>query len=198
MSQGDLDTAFEPDDGAVQGVTKTGSALISTMAPYLRRGARSGALAGVGGGMFVLRGVRSLRRGDYARGVKRLFTGAMLIAVAVAQQRDSTGVDQTDVVNTSPDLDDTTTKQVDQNGQHATGDEAAAVVGSSADIEDAGESPEVDSDGAPTDIDRTDVDRTDIAETGLDETDREDAADDVEESATDGDEEDTESTTESN
>jgi hypothetical protein len=141
MSKQESGTAT--DDRRVQG--ERGGA--SRLARYARRALRSGALAGVGGGVSLLAGVRALRRGDRVRGVVRLALGGLLVAVAVRQRRGGeqagagSGVDQTDVVDTSPD------------------------------IEDAGPAPELDSD-----VDATDVDQTDVVDTGIDEADLADAA----------------------
>ncbi len=119
-----------------------------TLRRYVRRALDSGALAGVAGGASLLAGARALERDETRRGIVRLVLGSVLVTAAVRQRPFNRGragerasVDQTDVVE------------------------------SSADIEDAGPSPELDSD-----VEATGVDQTDVVDTGIDGADLAEAA----------------------
>ncbi|WP_436923581.1 hypothetical protein [Halosimplex amylolyticum] len=109
---------------------------------YVRKGARSGALAGLGGGATVVRGLRSIRAGHRARGVARLAVGAGLLAIAVVQRRsrrdrgERIDIEQSDVVDTSPDIESAASESGSQ-PDHAGGEEASSVVDTGPDIEDA-------------------------------------------------------------
>ncbi|ELZ26884.1 hypothetical protein C475_08116 [Halosimplex carlsbadense 2-9-1] len=128
----------------------------SGVASRVREYAKSGTLAGVLGGAAVLRGLRSLRAGERARGVGRVVVGGALLAVAAVQRRagrEPTGeridIDQSDVVDTGPDID-----AVGESGNgtdHVGGEAASDVVDTAPDIDDA-------------------VDGTDESETGTDAT----------------------------
>lgn len=170
MSQTDTDT--DRGEESAIGNERTGPRIGREYATRALTSARaaleSGVPAGIGGGASLLRGVRALRRGDRRRGFVRLGLGGLLGAVALAQrrssgERDRTGVDQTDVANTGPDIGGLEGR--DSSGdRHASGDAARRVVDSSVDIEDADSSPELDSD-----VDASTVDRTDVVESGIDE-----------------------------
>ena len=110
---------------------------------YVRRAAGSGTLAGVGGVVSLLRGLRAIRRGDRKRGLLHIVLGALFVALAAVQRRargGGTDVDPADVVDTTPDVEDVggTGEDVGRGtGRHA-GDEAAAVADTSPDIGDVG------------------------------------------------------------
>lgn len=161
-------------DGKGTAMASTGREYLSKAAPYARRSIGSGALAGISGSVMLVRGVRALRRGQRGRGLVRLLLGGLLVAGAVAQRRSGDDVDQTDVVDTAPDVETAATETSTTDDEPASGDEASAVVDTSADIEDAGadSGPELDSD-----VESTDVDQTDVVETGLDEAELDDASD---------------------
>lgn len=57
------------------------------LAPYARWGIRSGAVAGILGGIVTLRGLQAVRRGDWRGGVVRIFFGGLLTAAAAGQRR---------------------------------------------------------------------------------------------------------------
>lgn len=102
----------------------------SRLLGYVRGGVRSGALAGIGGGATILRGIRAIRAGNTARGFRHLLVGGWLLAVA-AVQRQSTrdagkriDIDQSDVVDTSPDLESAAGESRSQL-DHASGAEAS-------------------------------------------------------------------------
>lgn len=59
---------------------------------YARRGLDSGAIAGVVGAGLTLRGLGSLRRGDWGRATIELFVGAVLVAVARGQRAESSSL----------------------------------------------------------------------------------------------------------
>lgn len=164
---------------AAQEEAKSGRRYVSKAARYARGSVESGTFAGVSGGVTFLRGVRSLGRGDRMRGLTRLFLGGLFVAVAIAQRRSrddrgggSTDIDQTDVVDTAPDIEDVAGEGESGGEQHASGEEAASVVGTSVDIEDA-VSSEADSGAgaaeADSDVGSSDVDQTDVVDTGVDE-----------------------------
>ncbi len=152
MSQSDTtETDSSATDRRVAGIDR--DALAGAL-DAVRSGVRSGAPAGVAGLASLLSGVRALRRGDRGHGYLRLGTGGLLLAVALDQRR--TAGDPTDVVSTTPDIDDLEERSRDAGGEHHAGDEASEVTGASIDIEDAASNPESGSDDA-ADIDGTDV-----------------------------------------
>lgn len=115
--------------------------LVSTVRSDVGAQARSGVLAGVLGGASVFQGIRSLESGQRARGVRRMAVGGALLAVAAVQRRvrgDGAGtsidVDQSDVVDTAPDID--AVADSESGPDHASGDEAAEVVDTGPDIDD--------------------------------------------------------------
>lgn len=125
-----------------------------------RSAAQSGALAGVAGGLLLLRGARAFRGGRRLRGIVQVLAGAGLVAVAVRQRRRDQ-VDQTDVVDTAPNIEEVA-DEPDAGESHAGGDAAEEVVDTGTDVEDPGTAPEVDGEGA-------DVDQSDVVEPGVDE-----------------------------
>lgn len=167
MTQGSAGQSFidETDTAETErGRSTTGTRPGRTATSYGRRALQSGALAGVGGSVLLLRAVRALRRGDRARGLAGLVLGAALAGTAVAQRR-SGSVDQTDVVDTSPDVEDVA-GGTEGDGQHAGGDAASAVAGSSVNVADAATGSQSD----------RDVDQTDVVEPGVDEESLDEAA----------------------
>jgi hypothetical protein len=148
---------------------ETGREYVSRAGQYLRGVVESGIPVGVVGGTSLLRGARAFRRGDLERAFGYVSLGGVLVATALAQWRssrshasDRAAVDQTDVVSTGPDIG--ALEGATGGGQHASGDEAQRVARSSVDIEDAGSSPEIDSD-----VDAAAIDQSDVAESGVDE-----------------------------
>ncbi|WP_415383065.1 hypothetical protein [Halosimplex sp. TS25] len=106
---------------------------------YVRKGARSGALAGLGGGATVVSGLRDIRAGDRARGLGRLAVGAGLLAIAAVQRRsrrdggERIDIDQSDVVDTAPDI-ESAAGEFERQPDHASGDEASSVVDTGVDV----------------------------------------------------------------
>lgn len=140
----------------------------------LREIAESGALTGVGGAVTVLRGLGSLRRGETGRGLFRLATGVLLLALAVAQRRTrdegsggrgtgTDGVDQTDVTGSTTDLEDVSSGLDTDEGPSA-GADPARVADTGSDVEDV--STGLDANDRHASVD--DMDRTDVADTGPD------------------------------
>ncbi|WP_226007617.1 hypothetical protein [Natrinema salinisoli] len=155
--------------GTEQHEPRTGPEYVSRTIRYVRGVVESGIPAGTVGGVSFFQGVRAFRRGDPERAFGHVSLGGVLVAIALAQRRssgtrgdDRTAVDQTDVVSTGPDLDDI--EERDSRSQGASGEEAQRVAGRSIDIEDAGSSPEPDSD-----VDATAIDPSDVVASGLDE-----------------------------
>ncbi|QLH79799.1 hypothetical protein HZS55_21985 [Halosimplex rubrum] len=118
------------------------SGVPSALSTRLRGYAQSGTLAGVLGGAAVLRGIRSLRAGERARGLSRMAVGGALLAVAAVQRRagrepsgEPIDIDESEVVDTGPDLD-----AVGESGNgtdHAGGEAASDVVDTAPDIDGA-------------------------------------------------------------
>jgi len=90
MDSRDLD-AETGDEGVktVWGEPSPGQVYAARARDALRRAASSGLLAGLGGSVFLVRGLQALRRGDRERGIGRLILGAVLVAIG-ALQREST------------------------------------------------------------------------------------------------------------
>ncbi|WP_222917917.1 hypothetical protein [Natrinema sp. SYSU A 869] len=167
----------------VQNSSRIGREYASRTLEYARGGVGSGIPVGVGGGVSLLAGVRSVRRGNSERGFGRLALGGVLVAIALAQRRSAgeradgrTGIDQTDVVSTGPDIDDL--ERRDAGGsQHASSDEAREIAGTAIDIEGAVDTEDVDSSPEPeSDVDAAGIDQTDVAGSGPDEERLADAA----------------------
>ena len=213
MSQ--VDASTESGDavaGAERGEASTGRGL-SAATRYVRRAVRSGALFGAVGAVTFVRGLRDLRRGEVGRGLVRLLAGGGFVAAALARRGStdggdgpdgdrSAGVDQTDVADTGVDIESAAATGTES--ESATGDEAAEVVGSSADVEDVAGTESDDSSRASgdeaadvvgssanvedaaeseteldSDVDSSDVDQTDVVDTGVGEetADEDDASD---------------------
>jgi len=139
---------------------------------YARRAAGSGVLAGVGGSVSLLRGIRAIRRGNWGRGPVRVLLGALFLGVAAVQRRPTrrTGRDATNVVDTSPDIEDIgTDESAGESGRHA-GEEAAAVADTSPSVEDlesaTDDGGEAES-GAASDRNESDA-ASDVVDTGPD------------------------------
>ncbi|NHN40861.1 hypothetical protein G9C85_04330 [Halorubellus sp. JP-L1] len=131
----------ESDVGS-EGATDSGGGYLSTLPRSLWRRVDPGAVAAVVGGTSALRGLRAFRRGDRRRGLGSLALGAALLGVAFVQGRRSrdhgggSGVDQTDVVDTAPDVDAVASEDGDVGAdEHVGGDAAEAVADTSPDIE---------------------------------------------------------------
>ncbi|WP_436906755.1 hypothetical protein [Halosimplex marinum] len=143
MSQGDASRGGIADEDTAQPGESSGDDGRATgLASRLREHAKSGTVAGVLGGAAVVRGVRSLRAGERARGLGRLAVGGALLAVAAVQRRAGRGpggeridIDQSDVVDTAPDIGDVGSSS--DEGDRAGGDAASEVVDTAPDIEGA-------------------------------------------------------------
>lgn len=137
------------DAGSGEASTRTARGTTSGRGPgakiarAARRALGSGIAAGLGGGLLLRRGVRSLRRGARARGLGQLLVGGLFLSLARRQRRSGGGVDETDVVDTGPDVE-----------------------------EGAGAGPELDDDTESMPVDETDVVDTGVAD-DLDDVERE-------------------------
>lgn len=138
----------------------------SAAARYARRAVKSGALAGVAGGLLLLRGGRTVRRGARLRGLLLMATGAALLALARRQR--GGGVDQTDVVDTAPNIEEVA-DDPDAGTEHAGGDEAEAVVDTGPDVEEVESAGDAGGGASDRSTEADDVDQTDVADTGVDE-----------------------------
>jgi len=146
MSQGDASHGSVGDGDTAQSRADRGDGERATaLVSRVREHARSGTLAGVLGGAALLRGIRSLRAGERVRGLGRVVAGAGLLGVAAVQRRAGRGpsgeridIDQTDVVDTAPDID--AVGSVNGDGDHADSEAATEVVDTGPDVEDAVES----------------------------------------------------------
>jgi hypothetical protein len=150
----------------------TGREYLSKGAPHLRRGVESGAVAAIVGGVGLLGGLRGLLGGERKRGLAKLAVGATFLGAALAQRRFRGGgasdVEETDVVDSGPDVD----AVADETGgvgedDHATDEAAAEVTDTSPDIEDAASETEAESD-TDADAGAGSVDQRDVAGTGVD------------------------------
>lgn len=160
MSERDGTTESADDTTAgEQDVATIGRPSVTEPPQFVRWVLGSGTAAAVGGGASLVGGIRALRRGDRATAFPRLLLGGVLAAVAVGQRRSDgrRGVDQTDVVDTAPDVEGVGTET--GGPPPATADEAREVAGTSIDIE-----------GTEADTDDTSVDVEEAAESaGADE-----------------------------
>lgn len=136
-----------------QGRTASGRPSASKLLGTLRRGVTSGGFAGLGGGLMVLRGFRAFRRGRRVRGGVRVLAGVLLLAMAGRRRRSAsgqggpgTGVDQQDVVDTSPDVEHVDEAGLDEE-EHASGDAAREVAESSVDVEDVSDGADAEATG---------------------------------------------------
>ncbi|WP_455449232.1 hypothetical protein [Natrinema thermotolerans] len=145
MSQRDSTTETDEEPADERRVAGIDDALAEAL-DTVRSGVRSGAPAGAAGFASLLSGVRALRRDDRGHGYLRLGAGGLLLVIAIDQRRaarDRTGVESSDVVDTSPNTG--TLEGWERNAgreDHAGGDAASEVARTSIDIEDAASSPE--------------------------------------------------------
>lgn len=144
----------------------------SKLKRLFRRGLTSGAFAGLGGGVVLWSGLRALRRGKHGRGIGGLLAGTILITVGARQRQASgelgsphEGVEQRDVVDTSPDVGGAGMEEAgpaSSGRERAGGETAQAATESSIDIEDV-------SDGFDEERDDVDEHQVDF-ETGVDDS----------------------------
>lgn len=173
MNQPDISARLESESGVetARAVAKSGREYMSKIAPYLRNGVESGAVTSIIGGTGLLGGLRAFLGGERKRGLARLAFGAAFLAAALAQRRSSSrgresAVEETDVVDTGPDVE----AVADEAGgvgeeDHAAGEAAAEVTDTSPDVEDVGSGLESESD---TDAESVSVDQREVADTGVD------------------------------
>ena len=139
----------ESDDSTGEKVFEYATEYGPTDLDELRELASSGALTGLGGAVTVLRGFQSLRRGETGRGLFRLATGVLLLALAVEQRRSrdegsggrgagagTAGIDQTDVAGSQTDLEDVSSGLDTSDRGPETGGDPAEVVDTGSDVED--------------------------------------------------------------
>jgi len=130
-------TESEPDAETDSDADGSGRRPGSTVTPYLWRGVRSGVATGIIGGIGVLRGLRSVLGGQRDRGFGELALGGVFLAAAYAQRQSRReSVEESDVVDTGPDIEGITDEAgggVDQ-GDHATGQAAGGLVDSTPDV----------------------------------------------------------------
>ena len=168
MSYGDT-SAESTDDRGESGSSSDSESggPVSTLSRYVRRGAESGALAGLGGGVTLVRGLRAIRSGRHVRGLSRLAVGGGLLALAARQCRSRRGVGeqidvgQSDVVDTAPDI-ESVSEEPASRSEHASGDEAKSVVDTGPDIG-----------GIDTDTEASDTNEGQTEPTAAAETDEE-------------------------
>lgn len=141
--------------------------LLQTATEYAQTGLQSDLVTGTLGGVLLLQGIRQLRRGRWRGLLTLLVGGGFLAGTAYRRKAGTAGIDQTDVVDTSPDIEDVSAGTDAGVEAHASGEEAASVVDTGPDVEDAGSSPEIEAD------DDADVDQSDVVDTGTDVPDEE-------------------------
>lgn len=152
------DTASETGDTG----DRTGrDSLAEQVAPSLGDHARSGNLAVASGVVSLVRGGRTLLRGDRKRGLAQALVGLLLVGLALAQRRRKGGPEMSDVVDTGPDI-ESAVEPGERETDHATGE--SVVDTKSADIEESDTAPEVESDAARGDVDQRGVAGTDDLE----------------------------------
>ncbi len=137
------------------GSSGTGSPL-SSVVRYVRRAASSGLLAGASGTLNLLGALRAFRDGSTRKAARYSLMGAFWLVVAAVQRRSrrgrsggserSGGVDQTDVVDTAPDVENV-----------SAGSEPDASGGASIEVTDASPAPDVEGDVPTGDVDKSDV-----------------------------------------
>lgn len=139
VNQTDTSARSEPESEAntVRAAARSGREYISRATPYLRRGVESGTLTGIIGAAGLFSGIRALLAGERERGVTRLVLGAGVIAATLGQRRsrsrgEESDVEQTDVVDTRPDVDSVADEAggVGEN-DHAAGEAAEEVTDTS-------------------------------------------------------------------
>ncbi|QLG62226.1 hypothetical protein [Halorarum salinum] len=173
MNQSDTSPRSESESGVetARAAAKIGREYISKVAPYLRRGVESGAVTAIIGGTGLLGGLRAFLGGERRRGFARLAFGAAFLTAALAQRRSrsrgrESAVEETDVVDTGPDIE----AVADEAGgvgeeDHAAGEAAAEVTDTSPDVEDVGSGLESE---PGTDVGSTSIDQREVVDTGVD------------------------------
>ena len=176
MNQADTGERLERESGAEapRAVARSGREYVSKVAPSLRRGVESGTVTAVIGGTGLLSGLRAFLGGERERGLVRVAVGAAFLAAALAQRRSrsrggETAVEETDVVDTGPDVEAVADEAggVDEEA-HAAGEAAAEVTDTSPDVEDVGSGLASESD---TDTESASVDQREVVDTGVDSRD---------------------------
>lgn len=150
------------DDQDPDELPEPASSALRRIQPYISDSARSGNLAVVTGVVSLVRAVRTFRKGDRKRAMLRALGGLVWIGIALSQRRRSGGkggggtgeVEQSDVADTGPDLDDLETTQ-EYGGEPATGEEVVDTT--PADIDESDTAPELDSDVDAEEFDQSDV-----------------------------------------
>ncbi|WP_225334946.1 hypothetical protein [Halomicrobium urmianum] len=84
--------SYAPSPEAVEGEAgepraESADGVLSTLGPYVRRGAESGALAGIAGVAGLARSRRAMRRGARSTAVRHALGAAIWFAVAAVQRR---------------------------------------------------------------------------------------------------------------
>lgn len=169
--------AQDPDE-----LPEPAASAVERIQPYLSDGARSGNLAVVTGVVSLVRAGRTFLKGNRKRGLMQALGGLFWIGIALAQRRvggGGGGVEQSDVADTGPDLDDVERSQ-EYGGEPATGEEVVDTT--SADIDEADTAPELDSDVDAEEFDQSDVVGSDEIEEmeGGEESTETDEADEAE------------------
>ncbi|UTF54746.1 hypothetical protein [Natronosalvus rutilus] len=179
----------------VRAAARSGREYLSRAAPYLRRGVESGTITAIIGGTGLLSGIRALLAGEHERGLARVTLGAGFIAAALDQRRSRSrgevpDVEQTDVVDTSPDV-DAVADEAGSVGEedHTIGETAVEVADTSPDVEDVGSGLESESDVEPASVGQREIVDTGLGSEDLSETTEREMRD------TDGEEESSDETT---
>ncbi|WP_459806712.1 hypothetical protein [Halopiger thermotolerans] len=191
MDQTDSSTRSESESevDTAQAAASSGREYVSRAAPYLRQGIESGTVPAIIGGTSLLSGIRALRAGERGRGLVRLALGTGFVAAAIGQRRsrrsEESDVEQTDVVDTRPDVD----AVADEAGgveetDHATGDAAADVADESPDVEDTGSGLESDAHAEPGSVGQPEIADTGVDSADLTEATEREAAPDVDDGTT--------------
>ena len=170
MNQTDASARSEPESevNTARAAARSGREYISRATPYLRRGVESGTVTAIIGGAGLLSGIRALLAGERERGVARLVLGAGFVATALGQRRsrsrgEEPDVEQTDVVDTRPDVDAVADEAGGVGGNdHAAGEAAVDVADTSPDVEDVGSGLESESDAEPAAVGQRELSDTGV------------------------------------
>lgn len=176
MNQTDTSARSEPESGVetARAVARGGREYIAKAAPPLRGGVKSGAVTAIIGAAGLLGGLRALLGGERDRGITGIAIGAAFLAISLAQRRSRSfggepDVEETDVVDTGPDIESV----ADETGgleaeDHAVGEAAAEVSDTSPDIEEVGTGLESESE---SESESASIDQREVVDTGVDTED---------------------------
>lgn len=157
MNQHDASGTSGEDEGGdtMRQLAERGSEYAPTSPGGVGRIVTSGTAAAVGAGAAFVSGVRAIRRGDGQGGFARLVGSGALALLALSQRRSSPGptdVEETDVVDTAPDLEGVDTGPEVNVDDPDTNVESEAGSVDQSDVVDTGVGAEGSTEGGPGDV----------------------------------------------